>query len=63
MYHSDFIINKLANDEILAKKLDAAVTGVKEQILDQSHRIQDGATRLVYYTSCLRRIIKMFAQS
>lgn len=52
MYHSDFIINKLANDEILAKKLDAAVSGVKEQILDQSHRIQDGATRLVYYTSC-----------
>lgn len=52
MYYSDAIISKMASDKILAKKLEHAIFGVKEQLIEQASRIQDGATRMAYYTSC-----------
>ncbi|MDF7680378.1 hypothetical protein PT300_07160 [Enterobacteriaceae bacterium ESL0689] len=52
MYYSDAIISKMASDKILARKLENALSGVKEQLIEQAARIQDGATRMAYYTSC-----------
>lgn len=52
MYYSNAIIDKIASDKNLAMKLDSAVSGVKNQIVEQASRIQDGATRVAYYTSC-----------
>lgn len=52
MYYSDAIVSKMLNDNALAKKLDSAFVGVKEQVIEQAARIQDGATRMAYYISC-----------
>jgi hypothetical protein len=52
MYYSDAIIAKMASDKDLAMRLDSAVSGVKNQIFEQASRMQDGATRIAYYTSC-----------
>ncbi|XTZ38976.1 hypothetical protein ACQYRI_02675 [Salmonella enterica] len=53
MYYSDMIIKNMQADNILALKLDKALAGVKDEMLDSAKRIQDGATRAIYYTSCL----------
>ncbi|ATA22107.1 hypothetical protein EDC48_110111 [Gibbsiella quercinecans] len=52
MYYSEAIISKMASDKILAGKLADALSGVKEQVIEQASRIQDGATRMLYYMSC-----------
>lgn len=52
MYYSDAIITKIASDKVLTRKLENALSGVKEQVVEQAGRIQDSATRLIYYTSC-----------
>lgn len=52
MYYSEAIMSKMASDKILSLKLESALSGVKEQVFEQANRIQDGATRMVYYTSC-----------
>lgn len=52
MYYSDAIISKMTSDKILARKLEHALSGVREQVIEQAGRIQDGATRMAYYTSC-----------
>lgn len=52
MYYSEGIMSKMASDKILALKLESALTGVKEQVIEQASRIQDGAIRMAYYTSC-----------
>lgn len=53
MYYSNALIKKMASDKILAIKLEKALSGVKEQVTEQAERIQDGATRMLYYMSCL----------
>lgn len=52
MYHSDQIINGMQADKLMALQLDKAVSGVKKLALEQASKIGDGATRLLYYTSC-----------
>lgn len=52
MYYSEAIMSKMASDKILALKLESALSGVKQQVIEQASRIQDGATRMAYYTSC-----------
>ncbi len=52
MYHSDLIINGIDADKLMALQLEKALSGVKEQALEQANKIGDGATRLLYYTSC-----------
>ncbi|ROR10004.1 hypothetical protein [Erwinia sp. JUb26] len=52
MYYSDAIVSKMISDDILAKKLDNALVGVKDQVFEQAARIQDGTTRMAYYLSC-----------
>lgn len=52
MYHSDLILKGIKADELMASQLEKALIGVKDQILQQASKIGDGATRLVYYTSC-----------
>ena len=52
MYYSDAIIDKMASDKDLAMRLDSAVSGVKNQIFEQASRMQDGATRIAFYSSC-----------
>lgn len=52
MYHSDLILKGIKADELMASQLEKALIGVKDQVLQQASKIGDGATRLVYYTSC-----------
>ncbi len=52
MYHSDAIVSKMTSDKVLARKLEDALSGVKDQVLEHAGRIHDGATRISYYTSC-----------
>lgn len=52
MFYSDEIISKLQAEKILALKLEEALTGVKNQTLETIRQIENGATRLTYYTSC-----------
>ena len=52
MYHSDLIIDQMAKDKMMAKQLDNAVSGVREQAINQAHKIQDGAQRLINRLSC-----------
>lgn len=52
MYHSDLILKGIKADELMASQLEKALIGVKDQALQQGSKIGDGATRLVYYTSC-----------
>lgn len=52
MYHSDLIINGIDANKQMALQLDKALSGVKDQALEQASKIGDGATRLLYYISC-----------
>ncbi|MDU6093139.1 MAG: hypothetical protein E7J63_19975 [Pantoea sp.] len=52
MYYKDDIISYLQSNNILALKLDHAITGVRHAILDQINTIGSGARRALYYTSC-----------
>lgn len=52
MYHSDLIIRDMQADKLMALQLDKALSGVNDQALEQASKISDGATRLLYYTSC-----------
>lgn len=52
MYHSDLILKGIKADELMASQLEKALIDVKDQVLQQVSKIGDGATRLVYYTSC-----------
>lgn len=53
MYYSETIIKKIGTDKELAVRLDKALTGVKEGVLDYLNGLEDGITRLLYYTSCI----------
>ncbi|MDJ0042569.1 MULTISPECIES: hypothetical protein [Pantoea] len=46
------IINGMQADSLFGVRLDKALRGVKDEVLSQAHRIQLGARRLVFYTSC-----------
>ena len=52
MYYRNEVISYLQSNNILALKLDHAVTGVKEAVVDQIETIGAGAQRALYYTSC-----------
>ncbi|MFX2696301.1 hypothetical protein V6279_03625, partial [Enterobacter bugandensis] len=53
MYYNEEIIRKIGTDKELAVRLDKALAGVKEGIVDYLNGLEDGVTRLLYYTSCL----------
>lgn len=53
MYYSEQIIRKIGTDKELAVRLDKALAGVKEGVVDYLNGLEDGVTRLLYYTSCL----------
>ncbi|HCR0227003.1 hypothetical protein ACS6I8_21540 [Enterobacter kobei] len=53
MYYSETIIKKNGTDKELAVRLDKALAGVKEGVVDYLNGLEDGITRLLYYTSCL----------
>lgn len=53
MYYSEEIIRKIGTDKELAVRLDKALAGVKEGVVDYLNGLEDGVTRLLYYTSCL----------
>lgn len=52
MYHSDWIIQHIQAEKLMALQLENALSGVKDQVLQQARKISDGATRLLFYTSC-----------
>lgn len=46
------IINRMQADSFFGVRLDKALSGVKDEVLAQANRIQLGARRLAFYTSC-----------
>jgi len=52
MYYKEEIINYLQSNNILALKLDHALTGVRHAVSNQIDMISAGAKRAIYYTSC-----------
>ena len=52
MYYKDEIINYLQSNNILALKLDHALTGTGDFVSHQIDMIGAGAKRALYYTSC-----------
>ncbi|ROP58043.1 hypothetical protein EDF81_3199 [Enterobacter sp. BIGb0383] len=52
MYHSDLIIDGIQADKLMALQLEKVLSGVKNQVVEQASKMGDGATRLLYYTSC-----------
>lgn len=53
MYYSEEIIKRIGTDKELAVRLDKALMGVKEGVVDYINNLGDATTRLLYYTSCL----------
>lgn len=53
MYYSEEIIKRIGTDKELAVRLDKALMGVKEGVVDYVNNLGDATTRLLYYTSCL----------
>ena len=49
--NSDLIVGMQA-DSLMAFRLEKALGGVKDSVLEQASRMQLGARRLAYYTSC-----------
>lgn len=62
MYYRDDIIRYLQSNNILALKLDQAVTGVHKAVSNQIEIIGAGAKRARYYTSCLPMNTRMFVR-
>lgn len=52
MMGNSILITKMQADSLLAVRLEKALVGVKDTMLEQASRMQLGATRLVYYASC-----------
>lgn len=52
MYGNSEVISYLQANKILALKLDKALAAVGQQVSNQVETIGQGATRLLYYTSC-----------
>lgn len=52
MYHSKSLIEEMQAEKLMALQLEKALSGVKDEFLKQVSGIGDGATRLLYYTSC-----------
>lgn len=53
MYYNNLIMNKIGTDEHLAARLDQAFAGVKDEFMKSLNNMNDGAKRILYYTSCL----------
>ena len=53
MYYSKDIIEKIGTDKELAVRLDKAMSGVKDGVIDYLNNLGDASTRLLYYSSCL----------
>lgn len=53
MYYSEEIIKRIGTDDELAVRLDKALMGVKQGVVDYVNGLGDATTRLLYYTSCL----------
>jgi hypothetical protein len=52
MYYSDSIITAMQAEKILALKLEHALSGVKDNFIEQVSHMSAGAQRLAFYTSC-----------
>ncbi|WP_333854634.1 hypothetical protein [Leclercia sp.] len=52
MNYNNDVISYLQSNNILALKLDRALTGVREMVSSQIETIGAGAKRALYYTSC-----------
>ncbi|MFY9994918.1 MAG: hypothetical protein WAK61_07995 [Leclercia sp.] len=52
MYYNKEVISYLQSNNILALKLDHALSGVREMVSSQVETIGAGAKRALYYTSC-----------
>ncbi|MEG6017647.1 hypothetical protein UXP77_18150 [Enterobacter hormaechei] len=53
MYYSEEIIKRIGTEDELAVRLDKALMGVKQGVVDYVNGLGDATTRLLYYTSCL----------
>ncbi|MCU5771363.1 hypothetical protein N5923_06720 [Erwiniaceae bacterium BAC15a-03b] len=50
--NGSIIITKMQADRMLALRLDRALQGVKKQLLEQAENLEQGITRLLFYSSC-----------
>lgn len=46
------VITKMQADSLLGVRLDKALAGVKDAVLDQARHVNMGVTRLAFYSSC-----------
>ncbi|MRS13462.1 hypothetical protein GJV06_00915 [Enterobacteriaceae bacterium RIT691] len=53
MHYNQTIMDRIGSDKDLALRLDHAFAGVKDGAIDALNSMSDGATRILYYTSCL----------
>ncbi len=63
MYYSDAIVSKMISDDILAKKLDNALVGVKDQVLNRPPEFRMAPPEWLIICLALLIIIRMFAQN
>lgn len=52
MYTNNMILDKIQADRYLAGRLEEALKGVRDEMLEQGKNIQSGTTRVLFYTSC-----------
>lgn len=52
MSYNTLILNKLDADKYLASILDKSLVGVKQEAFKQAHLINEGFTRMTWYSSC-----------
>lgn len=52
MYTNNMILDKIQADKYLALRLEEALKGVRDDMLEHGKKLQAGATRAIYYTSC-----------
>ncbi|MEG6355260.1 hypothetical protein UXO84_12290 [Enterobacter bugandensis] len=55
MYYSKDIFEKIGTDKELAVRLDKAMIGVKDGVIEYLSNLGDATTRLSYYSSCLTK--------
>ncbi|MFT4269822.1 MAG: hypothetical protein QM578_02320 [Pantoea sp.] len=52
-YDNHYIVNWMEADKELALRLDRALKGVKDEMLEKGQQLSDAFTRATWYTSCL----------
>jgi len=52
MIDNYMLINQMQADSLMGVRLDRALSGVKDAVMDQAGHVNMGVTRLIYYSAC-----------